>query len=126
MAQRNKHAEKLAEIQAKKASYDGEGYCLSSAGGEPGEREGKRRYKKNDVSGLTPEMLDTWAREHLFEYQLHCREHKGEDWRFILKSRQVGMTYYFAWEAFEDAVISGDNRVFSPHPAHSLKSSANT
>ncbi|EHW1388052.1 terminase family protein [Salmonella enterica] len=110
MAQRNKHAEKLAEIQAQKAAYDGEGYCLSSAGGEPGER--KRRYKKNDVSGITAEMLDTWAREHLFEYQLHCREHKGEDWRFILKSRQVGMTYYFAWEAFEDAVITGDNQVF--------------
>lgn len=110
MAQQNKHAEKLAEIQAKKAAYDGEGYCLSAAGGEPGER--KRKYKKNDVSCLTPEMLDTWAREHLFEYQLHCRDHKDEDWRFILKSRQIGMTYYFAWEAFEDAVISGDNQVF--------------
>jgi uncharacterized protein YjcR len=105
--QRNKHAEKMAEIQARNVvAYDGD-----AGGGEPGERR-KGKYKKNDVSAITPEMLDTWAREHLFDYQLHCRDHKDEDWRFILKSRQVGMTYYFAWEAFEDAVTSGDNQVF--------------
>jgi len=108
MAQHNKHAEKMAEIKAKStASYEG-GH---GPDGEPEEGR-KRRYKKNDVSGITAEMLDEWAREHLFDYQMHCREHKDEDWRFILKSRQVGMTYYFAWEAFEDAVISGDNQVF--------------
>ncbi len=111
MAQRNKHAEKMAEIKARSApaSHDNGGgdYHLSDDGGQR-----KRKYKKNDVSGITPEMLDEFARGHLFDYQLHCRDHKDEDWRFILKSRQVGMTYYFAWEAFEDAVISGDNQVF--------------
>ena len=57
-------------------------------------------------------MLDAKAKEHLFDYQLHCRENKHHRDRFILKCRQAGMTYYFAWEAFEDAVISGDNQVF--------------
>lgn len=106
-AQRNKHTEKMAEIQARSVATFGDDFV----GGEGGDG-GKRKYKKNDVSGITPEMLDAWANEHLFDYQLHCRDHKDEDWRFILKSRQVGMTYYFAWEAFEDAVISGDNQVF--------------
>ncbi|MHC9057782.1 terminase large subunit domain-containing protein [Pantoea sp. y20] len=111
MAQRNKHAEKMAEIKARSApashNDDGGTFHLSGEGGER-----KRKYKKNDVSGITPEMLDEFARGHLFDYQLHCREHTAEEWRFILKSRQVGMTYYFAWEAFEDAVISGDNQIF--------------
>ncbi len=107
MAQRNKHAEKMAEIQARNvATFHGGG-----AEGEPGDG-GKRRYKKNDVSGITAEMLDATAREHLFDYQLHCRANKEQDFRFLLKSRQVGFTYYCAWEAFEDAVLTGDNQVF--------------
>lgn len=108
MAQRNKHAEKMAEIQARSAAaHDGDDYHLGEGG-----KGGRRKYKKNDVSGITAAMLDDVARGHLFDYQLHCREHIDEDWRFILKSRQVGMTYYFAWEAFENAVITGDNQVF--------------
>ncbi|OCJ43445.1 terminase family protein [Serratia sp. 14-2641] len=104
MAQRNKHAEKMAEIQARNVvQYDG--------GGEPVEG-GKRKYRKNDISAITAEMLDAAAREHLFEYQLHCRANKEQDFRFLLKSRQVGFTYYCAWEAFEDAVLTGENQVF--------------
>lgn len=51
MAQRNKHAEKLAEIQAKKASYDGEGYCLSSAGGAPGNGKESAGIRKTTFPG---------------------------------------------------------------------------
>ncbi|HEP0305473.1 TPA: terminase family protein [Providencia rettgeri] len=108
MAQQNKHAEKMAEIQAKATltTYSGEenGYTI--------EGEKRRQSKKNDVSSLTPEMLDEAAQSHLFGYQLHCRANKDYRFRFILKSRQVGMTYYFAWEAFEDAVLTGFNQVF--------------
>ncbi|MEG9367326.1 terminase family protein, partial [Klebsiella pneumoniae] len=57
-------------------------------------------------------IYSTKPRSHLFSYQLYCREHKHEDWRFILKSRQIGMTYYFAFEAFEDAVVTGEHQVF--------------
>lgn len=32
--------------------------------------------------------------------------------RNILKSRQIGLTYYFAAEAFMDAVLTGDNQIF--------------
>lgn len=105
IGQRNKHAERMAEINAR-AQRDTLG-----ATDESGERK-RKKYRKNDVSGLTAEQLDTFAREHLFDYQLYCRDHKHEDWRFILKSRQIGMTYYFAFEAFEDAVTTGDHQVF--------------
>lgn len=105
IGQRNKHAERMAEINAR-AQRDTPG-----ATDESGERK-RKKYRKNDVSGLTAEQLDTFAREHLFDYQLYCRDHKYEDWRFILKSRQIGMTYYFAFEAFEDAVTTGDHQVF--------------
>ena len=32
--------------------------------------------------------------------------------RNILKSRQIGATYYFAGEAFEQAVLTGDPQIF--------------
>lgn len=104
IASRNKHAERMAEIAAQVT-------------GGPDENETtpdgkKKRRRKNDVSDLTAEQLDAWAQEHLFEYQLYCRKHKPEDWRFVLKSRQIGMTYYFAFEAFEDAVLSGQDQIF--------------
>lgn len=110
MAQSNKHTEKMAEIQARNVST-----AHSIGGGEfaDGQPEnGKRKNKKNDVSGLNAETLDKWANEHLFGYQLHCRANKHQDFRFNLKGRQIGMTFYYAFEAFEDAVISGDNQVF--------------
>ena len=110
VGQRNKHAEKMAEIKARSdaANYDDSGDTAERESGAG--RKGRR--KKNDVSHLTAEVFEEWAQAHLFEYQLYVREHKQEDWRFILKARQIGMTFYFAFEAFEDACLSGDNQVF--------------
>ncbi|ANY90451.1 terminase large subunit domain-containing protein [Pseudomonas putida] len=86
--------------------------------GDKGERGGKRKEKKakNDISGLTEvDFLDKFISK-MYGYQkelfaakqnpLTCRI------RNILKSRQVGLTYYFAGEAFMDAVLTGDNQVF--------------
>lgn len=86
--------------------------------GDKGERSGKRKEKKtkNDISGLTEvDFLDKFISK-MYGYQkelfaakqnpLTCRI------RNILKSRQVGLTYYFAGEAFMDAVLTGDNQVF--------------
>lgn len=85
---------------------------------ERGNGNGKSREKKakNDISGLTEvDFLDKFISK-MYGYQkelfaakqnpLTCRI------RNILKSRQVGLTYYFAGEAFMDAVLSGDNQVF--------------
>ncbi|MBJ5046972.1 terminase, partial [Salmonella enterica subsp. enterica serovar Derby] len=66
----------------------------------------------NDISSLTQEDFDAWADEHLFEYQKHLRRNIGQLVRNILKSRQIGATWYFAFEAFENAVMTGDPQIF--------------
>lgn len=86
--------------------------------GDQGERGGKRKEKKhkNDISALTElDFLEKFT-STMFAYQqelfaakqnpLTCRI------RNILKSRQIGLTYYFAAEALMDAVLTGDNQIF--------------
>lgn len=103
-AQSNKHKEKLAESRGttRDAGPD-------NGGDEPRK---KRKYKKNDISGLTQEDFDAWADERLFAYQKHLRQNIGQQVRNILKSRQIGATWYFAYEAFENAVMTGDPQIF--------------
>jgi len=75
----------------------------------------KRRRKKrikNDVSGITKEMLDELKEELLYPHQKHWFAHKDHRGRFILKPRQIGATFYFAFEAFYDAVVNGRNKIF--------------
>lgn len=106
-AQNNKHKEKLAAARPASAG--------SSNGGSEEESDqprGKRKYNKNDVSGLTEDDLNAWAEEHLFGYQKHLRLNIGQQVRNILKSRQIGATWYFAFEAFENAVLTGDPQIF--------------
>lgn len=69
------------------------------------------RKKKNDVSHLTAEDFGAWY-ESLFEYQKTMHENLAQRIRNILKSRQIGATYYFAGEAFEQAVLTGDPQIF--------------
>lgn len=109
-AQQNKHKEKLAAArQESNGGGSGEGYAINEQGDQP---RGKRKYNKNDVSGLTEDDLNAWAEEHLFGYQKHLRLNIGQQVRNILKSRQIGATWYFAFEAFENAVLTGDPQIF--------------
>ncbi|WP_271105119.1 terminase large subunit domain-containing protein [Pseudomonas tohonis] len=87
--------------------------------GERGERrEGKRRPKKlkNDISELTELGFVEKFTSRMFGYQLELFEAKKNPLtariRNVLKSRQIGLTYYFAAEAFMDAVLTGDNQMF--------------
>lgn len=78
-----------------------------------GQKKKRGRPPKNDISGITEEALNEFRQGHFFEYQLLWHEQKSQQrTRFILKSRQIGATYYFAYEAFEDAVLTGDNQIF--------------
>ncbi|MCX4187179.1 terminase large subunit domain-containing protein [Methylophaga sp. OBS4] len=79
---------------------------------KPNQKRKRGRPPKNDISGITQEQLDEFRQSHFFEYQLLWHEQKSQRTRFILKSRQIGATYYFAYEAFEDAVLTGDNQIF--------------
>ncbi|WHI45025.1 terminase family protein [Microbulbifer sp. VAAF005] len=71
-----------------------------------------RKTLKNDISDITAEQLEEIRKELFYSYQHRWHDHKGERTRFILKSRQIGTTYYFAWEALEDAIITGSNQIF--------------
>jgi uncharacterized protein YjcR len=79
---------------------------------------GKRKEKapKNDISGITPEILDAVREKLFFDYQKLWYAKKNDPEtrrnRFILKSRQIGATYYFAFEALDDAIRTGDNQIF--------------
>ncbi|MFL6969008.1 terminase large subunit domain-containing protein [Pseudomonas alvandae] len=85
--------------------------------GDGGESK-KRKPKpvKNDISALTEvDFLDKFVSK-LFAYQKELFEAKQNPLtrriRNILKCRQSGLTYYFAGEAFMDAVLTGDNQCF--------------
>ncbi|GFM34217.1 terminase large subunit domain-containing protein [Desulfovibrio subterraneus] len=77
-------------------------------------RSGKRRGRviKNDVSHLTPEDFKAQLHQHYFAYQRELMQAKHYRNRQILKSRQIGATWYFAQEAFEDACTTGDDQIF--------------
>ncbi|ELR0168972.1 terminase family protein [Salmonella enterica] len=106
-AQHNKHQEKLAEIKHSESDAPA---SRQSGGDEKPRKRGK--YKKNDISGLTQEDFDRFALEHLFGYQKHLRANLHQQVRNILKSRQIGATWYFSIEAFESAVMTGDPQIF--------------
>lgn len=74
-------------------------------------RKSRKRAVKNDISSVTPEMCQPFI-ETLFDYQKTMRTAKIHNVRNLLKSRQIGATYYFAFEALEDAIFSGDNQIF--------------
>lgn len=105
-AQTNKHKEKLEQTREPRSS----GSRDNDDDGDGRKKRGK--YKKNDISELTQEDFDNFADENLFGYQKHLRANIGQQVRNILKSRQIGATWYFSIEAFENAVMTGDPQIF--------------
>ncbi|GAB6177950.1 terminase family protein [Desulfobaculum senezii] len=77
--------------------------------GRPNKR-GKGKTK-NDVSHLTADDFQK-LHQHYFQYQLELYANRHHRNRQILKSRQIGATWYFAQEAFENACLTGDNQIF--------------
>lgn len=106
-------ATKLAKQVKQQAVNLGESFAnfADSGDGSSSEKKEKKKRIKNDISHITPEMFQPFV-DSLFAYQKHARANKHQDVRNILKSRQIGMTYYFSFEGFEDAVLTGDNQIF--------------
>ncbi len=85
-----------------------------SSGSSPksdGDSSKQRSRKKNSIEHLTEDDFKGWH-ESLFEYQHTMRNNIKQRIRNILKSRQIGATYYFSGEALEDAILTGDNQIF--------------
>ncbi|MBX9295719.1 terminase family protein [Chromobacterium vaccinii] len=73
----------------------------------------KRQPVKNAISEEQAAQLKAAFLERMFGYQKHWhRAGLAERDRVILKSRQIGATYYFAHEALIDAIDTGRNQIF--------------
>ncbi|MEN5016939.1 terminase ATPase subunit family protein [Erwinia sp. Eh17-17] len=80
---------------------------------------------KNVFSEEQTDKLTSLFKKFCFKYQLHWYE-AGLTHRIrnILKSRQIGATFYFAREALIDALVTGRNQIFlsaSKAQAHVFK-----
>ncbi|MBM7423804.1 terminase large subunit domain-containing protein [Spongiibacter marinus] len=77
---------------------------------------GKRRSNKKIKNDISPEALDRIKEgfmDEIFGYQKEWLHKKTlHRIRNILKSRQIGATYYFSNEALVDAATTGDNQIF--------------
>lgn len=95
--------------------------CRKPAAVEPTQEKTERPKRKaktvkNDISALTEVDFVAKFTSKLFGYQKELFAAKQNPLtrriRNILKCRQSGLTYYFAGEAFMDAVLTGDNQMF--------------
>lgn len=114
---RHKHAEKIhamnLEAAARGIRAEGAGGAIEAIADEGNDeaRGGKRRRKRNDVSGIGEADFAEFI-SGLFGYQKTLREAKKHRNRIWLKSRQIGATWYAAFEALEDAILTGNNQAF--------------
>ncbi|MEA4863368.1 MAG: terminase family protein [Victivallaceae bacterium] len=106
------HHQQLRKLAAAKLAMQ---KAAGQAGDATEDRPGKKRGRKpgkNDFTGIDEDELMEKFREGLFDYQLQLWELRRKRTRNILKSRQIGLTFYFAREAFVDALLTGRNKIF--------------
>lgn len=72
----------------------------------------KRQPERNPLGEAALEKLKAAFIDSLFKYQLNWWQNSQERTRVILKSRQIGATWYFAREALIDALETGRNQIF--------------
>lgn len=84
----------------------------------------KRKPERNAISDEQAKKLSQAFRDSLFDYQKVWLRNGDQRTRMILKSRQIGATWYFAREALDDAIRTGRNQIFlsaSKAQAHVFK-----
>lgn len=115
----SRQMERYARVR--KYLYDGSEVDLSPA---IAQRNEKKKAKKNFFTDEQIDMLVEAFEASLFEYQETWYQTKDQRTRMILKSRQIGATWFFAREAFIDALLTGRNQIFisaSKAQAHVFK-----
>ncbi len=75
-------------------------------------RKRKEKKVKNDIGHLTQDDFVKQFHSKLFWHQKVLHKNRKQRNREIQKPRQGGYTWYFAGEAFERAVLDGDNSIF--------------
>ena len=84
----------------------------------------KKKAKKNHFTAEQAAELKRIFLDQLYGYQEVWFAALSQRTRMILKSRQIGATYYFAFEALIDAIETGRNQIFlsaSKAQAHQFK-----
>jgi len=84
----------------------------------------KKKPTRNEFSAAQQSQLFDALRDSLFDYRKVWYRNGHERTRIILKSRQIGATWYFAREALADALATGRNQIFlsaSKAQAHIFK-----
>ncbi|AOJ00543.1 hypothetical protein WS70_00855 [Burkholderia mayonis] len=71
----------------------------------------KRRAPRNEISEEQHKRIIEAFRESLFDYQKVWYRNGDQRTRNILKSRQIGATWYFAREALVDALVIRNGRL---------------
>ena len=101
--------------QPAKQKNDGTTESISTDEYQKEQKQSKTKKKgtiKNDISHVTDEMFEPFLAT-LFDYQHTLRNAiDKQKVRMLLKSRQIGATYYFAFEGLEQAIKTGDNQIF--------------
>jgi len=72
----------------------------------------RKKAEPNAIDQEQEELLINGFLDGMFNYQRIWHKAKEHRIRNILKSRQVGATFYFAHEAFIDALTTGHNQIF--------------
>ena len=72
----------------------------------------RKKAEQNAIDQEQEELLINSFLDGMFNYQRVWHKAKENRIRNILKSRQIGATYYFAHEAFIDALTTGHNQIF--------------
>ncbi len=72
----------------------------------------KKRAPKNNITPEQQAKLHDAFLESLFDYQKVWYRNGQHRTRNLLKSRQIGATFYFAHEALDDALETGRNQIF--------------
>lgn len=72
----------------------------------------KKEAKRNQLTAEQIEQCRDLFEKELFDHQRQWWQASGEVIRFILKSRQIGATWYFAREAFMRGMDTGNNQIF--------------
>lgn len=103
--------------EAAAVSSDGMPWDVPTIDKPPRERKERERAPKAEKpvpNSFTAEQvlrLQEIFREQMFDYQRVWLNQKVR-FRNLLKSRQIGATFFFAREAFIDALTTGKNKVF--------------
>lgn len=117
---------KLLERTTRIGTYENTGKPSDLNPNLRSKNKSKKRKGKNALSEDDVEKLIEAFEDSLFDYQkIWHKAGLKHRTRNILKSRQIGATWYFAREALIDAITTGDNQIFlsaSKAQAHVFKS----